>query len=376
MDSAGVPGVRPVARPAPGLHDGPLIKDRSRGDWSTRLINGAEDWDDWNGCSHPHRRNGQGEGTRVRPSLEGLSQERRAMVERALERTDRQLGYSQGAETNGYRVDCSGLLSCAWGLPCPGLTTRTLVDSSVAEPIDKADLLPGDALITQGHAVLFAGWSNPEHTEYVAIEDCGPLGAVAHAITYPYPRAADGYRPYRLALLNAGPSTGPQRPPESAPARFQCAAGALFTDGSGRVLLVKPSYKPFWEIPGGCVEEGESPFEACVREVHEELGIRPPIGRALVAEWVEGQDGQGHFLFVFDGGTLREADREAAAPDGAEILAFSWYSPAELGKVLVPALARRVTNALDARGTPGAAYWERGRPRGLTSLSTVSDPVA
>nr|WP_158102996.1 NUDIX hydrolase [Lentzea kentuckyensis] len=32
------------------------------------------------------------------------------------------------------------------------------------------------------------------------------------------------------------------------------AAGVLFRDKSGRVLLLDPSYKPNWEIPGGAVE--------------------------------------------------------------------------------------------------------------------------
>ncbi|WP_412102692.1 NUDIX domain-containing protein [Plantactinospora sp. KLBMP9567] len=34
--------------------------------------------------------------------------------------------------------------------------------------------------------------------------------------------------------------------------------GLLFTDPAGRVLLVEPTYKEHWEIPGGCVEADES----------------------------------------------------------------------------------------------------------------------
>ena len=51
------------------------------------------------------------------------------------------------------------------------------------------------------------------------------------------------------------------------------AAGALFSDESGRVLLVKPTYKKTWDIPGGYVEPGESPRAACIREIREELGL-------------------------------------------------------------------------------------------------------
>jgi 8-oxo-dGTP pyrophosphatase MutT (NUDIX family) len=36
------------------------------------------------------------------------------------------------------------------------------------------------------------------------------------------------------------------------------AAGALFVDGD-RVLLVHKTYGNGWDIPGGCVDRGESP---------------------------------------------------------------------------------------------------------------------
>jgi ADP-ribose pyrophosphatase YjhB (NUDIX family) len=56
------------------------------------------------------------------------------------------------------------------------------------------------------------------------------------------------------------------------------AAGALFFDDFSRLLLVQPSYKPGWEIPGGFLQPGETPTEAAVREVAEEL-----VSRELIA---------------------------------------------------------------------------------------------
>lgn len=41
----------------------------------------------------------------------------------------------------------------------------------------------------------------------------------------------------------------------------------------GRVLVVKPNYKPTWQLPGGVVEAGESPLSAAKRELHEETSI-------------------------------------------------------------------------------------------------------
>ena len=54
---------------------------------------------------------------------------------------------------------------------------------------------------------------------------------------------------------------------------MQVASGCLLTDSAGNVLLVKPTYKPPWEVPGGAVERAESPLSACRREVREEPGV-------------------------------------------------------------------------------------------------------
>ncbi|MFF0861387.1 NUDIX domain-containing protein [Nonomuraea sp. NPDC003560] len=63
------------------------------------------------------------------------------------------------------------------------------------------------------------------------------------------------------------------------------ATGALITDPQGRILLVKPNYRPHWLIPGGMADDGEPPESACARELDEELGLRASIGRLLVADW-------------------------------------------------------------------------------------------
>ena len=67
--------------------------------------------------------------------------------------------------------------------------------------------------------------------------------------------------------------------------RPRVAAGVLFFDRLGRVMMVVPSYKDYLDIPGGYIEHGETPTRAAAREVKEELGITPPIGRLLVIDW-------------------------------------------------------------------------------------------
>ena len=63
------------------------------------------------------------------------------------------------------------------------------------------------------------------------------------------------------------------------------SAGALIFDRAGRLLILKPTYKSGWTIPGGVMEaDGESPWEACRREVREETGI--DVARGRLAAWI------------------------------------------------------------------------------------------
>ncbi|MFE7359162.1 NUDIX domain-containing protein [Streptomyces sp. NPDC057543] len=55
---------------------------------------------------------------------------------------------------------------------------------------------------------------------------------------------------------------------------------------ASRVLLVKPTYREQWLLPGGGAEPGESPEHACRREVHEELGLLRTSGRVLAVNWL------------------------------------------------------------------------------------------
>jgi ADP-ribose pyrophosphatase YjhB (NUDIX family) len=113
-------------------------------------------------------------------------------------------------------------------------------------------------------------------------------------------------------------------------ARPTVAAGMLFRDTNGHVLLVKPSYKDGWEVPGGYVEPDESPAQGCARELVEELGDRRAPGRLLVVDWAPAPSEGDKLLFLFDGGVLDDVDIATLRPDGEEITEARFWPVSEL----------------------------------------------
>ena len=86
------------------------------------------------------------------------------------------------------------------------------------------------------------------------------------------------------------------------------SAGALIFDRAGRLLILKPTYKSGWTIPGGVMEaDGESPWEACRREVREETGIEVARGRLAAVDFRRPRpDRPGGIRFLFDCGKVSD----------------------------------------------------------------------
>jgi 8-oxo-dGTP diphosphatase len=141
------------------------------------------------------------------------------------------------------------------------------------------------------------------------------------------------------------------------------AAGSLFSDDLGRTLLVEPTYRPYWLLPGAVVAADESPLAATERAIRHELGLPLEPGRLLVVDWVPpSPDRIEGLLFVYDGATLSSDQSAAIALPPAELRSWAWCTDDELQDRLPAHMLRRTRAALQARADGTTLYLENGSP--------------
>ena len=126
--------------------------------------------------------------------------------------------------------------------------------------------------------------------------------------------------------------------------------------------MVRPTYNDYWDIPGGYVEPGESPYAACTREVREELGhdVDVPV-RLLAVQWAERGEGPVQFLsLTFDVGVC--PDPSVLRPQEEEIAEIAFFAVDELPEGLRPFMRTRM-EAIVEGGFRDVAYLESHLPR-------------
>jgi mutator protein MutT len=106
------------------------------------------------------------------------------------------------------------------------------------------------------------------------------------------------------------------------------AAGILFKSPEGRVLLLRRSDEGdmagTWCVPGGKIEDGETPEKAAVREVYEETKYRCGHAGELFARRIK--DGVDYTTF------LHRVDDEFVPRLNNEHTAYAWVKPDEVLK--------------------------------------------
>jgi 8-oxo-dGTP diphosphatase len=164
--------------------------------------------------------------------------------------------------------------------------------------------------------------------------------------------SSDEHRPAGAFLLNPVTPQGPAIP---------ASAGALIFGSAGRLLILKPTYKSGWTIPGGVMEaDGETPWQACRREVREECGLDVSTGRLVCVDFRRPRPGRpGGMRFLFDCGRLDDAAFPTVVLQPEEISEHRLLPLAKALPLLSGPLRRRVRAGSNAKG---CRYLEDGRP--------------
>ena len=126
---------------------------------------------------------------------------------------------------------------------------------------------------------------------------------------------------------------------ENIPTFWCVVAVALQRDDGGWLMHRRPDHKHhggLWEFPGGKVESGETPADALVREIQEELGItldRDALAPAGFAERAA-EGGQPAIVIL-----LYTARQWTGAPNALEDgAALGWYTTDEVMQLPKPEL--------------------------------------
>ncbi len=135
----------------------------------------------------------------------------------------------------------------------------------------------------------------------------------------------------------------------------------MIRDGAGLILILEPTYKSGWTIPGGQMEEdGESPWEGCRREVLEETGLTVTSGRLVCVDFLRPKVRRpGGLRFLFDCGAVEEDQKDQIVLQPDEIGDHRWVGPGEALRLLSGPVGRRIGRVLAATST---LYLEEGLP--------------
>jgi 8-oxo-dGTP diphosphatase len=144
------------------------------------------------------------------------------------------------------------------------------------------------------------------------------------------------------------------------------STGALIFDQSGRLLILRPTYKSGWTIPGGIMEaDGESPWQACRREVREECGLEIGSARLACVDFRPMREGNpGGVRFLFDCGAVPDAMLDHISLQADEIAEHRLAPMPEALALLRNPIRRRVRAVRKRNGAArsrAVVYLENGR---------------
>jgi len=140
------------------------------------------------------------------------------------------------------------------------------------------------------------------------------------------------------------------------------SSAALIFNSKDELLIVKPSYKDHWSLPGGISEKGETPWQTCLREVKEEIGItvsgKKDLACVSYSVFELSGEKREYIQFVFYWGVLPDKELRGIKVDGQEIINHKFVELGKISDFLSEGTARRVLESTAAGRENRIAYLE------------------
>ncbi|MFA6285591.1 MAG: NUDIX hydrolase, partial [Parcubacteria group bacterium] len=137
---------------------------------------------------------------------------------------------------------------------------------------------------------------------------------------------------------------------------------------SGEILIVKPSYKDHWSVPGGVIDKDESPRDAALREVKEETNLDLKSMRFVCLDYMSPRDSgysthDENIQFIFFGGVLTADNIKGIKLAEKEISEYKFAGKSEALELVGEKLSNRLESCFKALelGTP--VYLEGGKEK-------------
>lgn len=161
------------------------------------------------------------------------------------------------------------------------------------------------------------------------------------------------------AIFFAMPWIPPEEYYKKVPRKWMATNIFLF-DAGGKFLIVKPTYRDHWLMPGGLVDASESPTHGAIREVSEELGLLIDKVDLVCVAYHRDDDGikGDRVVFVFDGGLLSESQIASISLGEDELSECRFVTLDEALPLLGTMFEQRIPAALRARNQNRILYLE------------------
>jgi 8-oxo-dGTP pyrophosphatase MutT (NUDIX family) len=147
-------------------------------------------------------------------------------------------------------------------------------------------------------------------------------------------------------------------------AKKPASSGVLLFNDKKELLIVKPTYREGWQLPGGVLEHLESPSASAIRETQEEIGVTIDTPKLIGISYGSTNSEEGApydvFYFLFHGGTLTEDQISKIKLQEKELSEFKFLPVEQALPLFNKRITLRVERALKAFEENTVDYAEYG----------------